>query len=181
VIAVALLGTTAACGVATDETARPIESDIAGLLERDDAGESSPAESLVSVDITWVRLDTLVPTPRVVAASTPQQQLDASMAVLLAGPDAAERQDGLTTLLPPDLEVVGVVDGRRVVLDLTEGSALEPGQVPLAVGQLALTALDVPGVRSVTFAVNGEPARVPLPEGKPTRVIRESDYRSVVR
>jgi spore germination protein GerM len=178
-LAVALLAVSmTACGVPPSDGAQPVESDIAALLSR---GADTPTASTGQVDavVTWVSGDQLVTTTRQVSAETRQEQLDAALVALLAGPSTDEQQSGLTTLLPPDLEVDGVVEGGRVVLDLTAASALEPGGVPLAVGQAALTALGVPGVRRVIFAVGGEPTPVPLPDGSTARVVRATDYRTV--
>jgi spore germination protein GerM len=133
----------------------------------------------VDVVVAWVRGDQLIRATRQVSAETRQEQLDAALTALLAGPSTDEQGGGLTTLLPPDLGIDGVVEGRRVVLDLTAASALEPGGVPLAVGQAALTALAVPDVTRVVFAVDGEPTPVPLPDGGSTRVVRAADYRTV--
>lgn len=174
-----LAAVTTACGVPPSDGAQPVESEIAALLDRggDGSTEASPGE--VDVVVAWVRGDQLVTTTRQVSAETRQEQLDAALVALLAGPDTDEQRGGLTTLLPPDLGVDGVVEGGRVVLDLTAASALEPGGVPLAVGQAALTGLGVPGVRRVVFAVDGEPTPVPLPDGGSTRVVRAADYRTV--
>lgn len=169
---------TTACGVPPSDGAQPVESDIAALLDRG-AGSTAASPGEVDVVVAWVRGDQLIRTSRQVSAETRQEQLDSALAALLAGPSTDEQRGGLTTLLPPDLGVDGVVDGARVDLDLTAASALAPGGVPLAVGQAALTALGVPGVRRVVFAVGGEPTPVPLPDGGSTRVVRAADYRAV--
>lgn len=171
-----LAAVTTACGVPPSDGAQPVESEIAALLDRAST-EASPGE--VDVVVAWVRGDQLIEATRQVSAETRQEQLDAALAALLGGPTTDEQRGGLTTLLPPDLGVDGVVEGGRVVLDLTAASALEPGGVPLAVGQAALTGLGVPGVRRVVFAVDGEPTPVPLPDGGTTRVVRAADYRTV--
>jgi spore germination protein GerM len=173
-----VVAATTACGVPPSDGAQPVESDIAALLDRG-AGSTAASPGEVDVVVAWVRSDQLIRATRQVSAETRQEQLDAALAALLGGPSADEQQGGLTTLLPPDLRVDGVVDGARVDLDLTAASALEPGGVPLAVGQVALTALGVPGVRRVVFAVGGDPTPVPLPDGGTTRVVRAADYRTV--
>lgn len=178
-VLVLLVAVTTACGVPPSDGAAPIAPDVANLLERGAPGETDGTAGQVDAVVAWVRDDRLVTTIRQVAAETRQEQLDAALAALLAGPGPEEQQIGLTTLLPPDLVVDGVVEGARVVLDLTAASTLEPGRVPLAVGQTALTALGVPGVRGVTFAVDGEATRVPVPGGGTTRVVRATDYRDV--
>jgi spore germination protein GerM len=179
-LAVALLAAaTTACGVPPSDGPRPVESEIAALLDRGGTGSTSASPGEVDVVVAWVRGDQLIRATRQVSAESRQEQLDAALTALLAGPSTDEQRGGLTTLLPPDLGVDGVVEGRRVVLDLTAASALEPGGVPLAVGQAALTALAVPEVTRVVFAVEGEPTPVPLPDGGSTRVVRAADYRAV--
>lgn len=170
---------TAACGVPPSDGAQPVESEIAALLDRPGPSGVESATSQVDAVVAWVRNDRLVTATRPVPADSRQGVLDGALAALLAGPSPEEGQRGLTTLLPPDLTVDGVVEGRRVALDLSAASALDPARVPLAVGQTALTALGVPGVRRVVFAVDGDRTQVSLPGGGSTRVVRASDYRAV--
>ena len=179
--AVVALMLATACGVPPSDGARPVQSDIAGLLERDNGSPDATAIEDVRTPVVWVREDRLVPSVRFVPAGLPQEQLDAALAALLAGPKPEEQERGLATLLPPDLRIDAVVEGRRAVVDLGITTAPEAGRLPLAVGQVALTALGVPEVRSVTFLVDGDPTSVDLPGGGTARVVRLSDYADVVR
>jgi hypothetical protein len=177
--------TTAGCSVPAGDTPRPVDSDIAVLLEP----EITPTPTEVArerlLTVTWVRGDTLVRVGGLGVADTRQDRLDAALAVLLDGPLPLGQEKGYTTLLPPDVQVTGDIKQARAVIALTVGTGLEPGGLPLAVGQVAVTALSVPRVRTVVFTVDGVPTAVPLPgddgAGRDTaRVVRLSDYRSVL-
>lgn len=178
---------TAGCSVPAGDAPRPVDSDIAALLEP----EITPTPTVTAtageqlLTVTWVRGDKLIRVGRLGVASTRQERLDAALAVLLDGPLPLGQQKGFTTLLPPDVQVAGEVKRVRAVIELTVGTGLEPGGLPLAVGQVAVTALSVARVRTVVFTVDGVPTAVPLPgddgSGRDTaRVVRLSDYRSVL-
>lgn len=177
----------AACSVPVGDAPRPVDSDIAALLEPEITPTPTPTEATTErlLTVTWVRGDKLVRVGRLGMADSRQAELDAALAVLLAGPLDLGQQKGFTTLLPPDVQVTGEVKRQRAVIALTVGTGLEPGGLPLAVGQLAVTALSVAQVRKVVFTVDGVPTVVPLPgddgSGRDTaRVVRLSDYRSVL-
>jgi hypothetical protein len=73
------------------------------------------------------------------------------------------------------------VKRRRVLIELTVDTGIESVGLPLAVGQIAVTALAVPRVRTVVFSVDGLPTSVPLPGGRgDASVVRLSDYRTVL-
>ena len=174
-----------ACGVSVGDGPRPIDSDIAELLQPEEAPTTSETDPQRVLTVTWVRGDKLKRAARLGVAETRQEQLDAALIALLGGPSPAERTRGFTTLLPPDVQVVGEVKRGRAVIALELGAGLEPGGLPLAVGQVALTALAVPRVRTVVFTVDGTRTSVPVPSargsGRETvRVVRESDYRTVL-
>jgi hypothetical protein len=177
----------AGCSVPAGDTPRPVDSDIAALLEPEITPTPTPTETARErlLTATWVRGAKLVRVERLGVADTRQDQLDAALTVLLGGPLPVEQQQGFTTLLPPDVQVTGEVKRTRAVVALTVGTGLEPDGLPLAVGQVAVTALSVAGVRSVVFTVDGVPTVVPLPgddgSGRDTaRVVRLVDYRSVL-
>jgi spore germination protein GerM len=175
---------TAGCSVPAGDTPRPVDSDIAALLEPEIVPTPTQTAGERLLTVTWVRGDTLVRVGRLGVADTRQDRLDVALAELLDGPLPLGQQKGLTTLLPPDVQVTGEIKRSRAVIALTVGTGLEPGGLPLAVGQVAVTALSVARVRTVVFTVDGVPTEVPLPDddsGRDTaRVVRLSDYRSVL-
>lgn len=174
-----------ACGVSAGNGPQPIDSDIAELLKP--KVTPTPAETTKQrlLAVTWVRGEKLVRAVRLGVAETRQERLDAALQVLLSGPGPREQTKGLTTLLPPDVVARSEVKRGRAVIALELGGGVEPGGLSLAVGQVAVTALAVPRVRSVVFTVGGAPTAVPVPRtrgpGRDTaRVVRASDYRSVL-
>jgi len=174
-----------ACGVSAGDGPQPIDSDIADLLQPQ--ATPTPVETTKPrlLTVTWVRGEKLVRSVRLGVAETRQERLDAALNALLSGPRPREKTKGFTTLLPPDVVVRGEVKRGRAVIALELGAGLEPGGLPIAVGQVAVTALAVPRVRSVVFTVDGAPTSVPVPStrgpGRDTaRVVRASDYRSVL-
>ena len=135
--------------------------------------------------MTWVRGDKLVRAVRLGCCRDPAAASGCRVRGLPSGPRPLEQKRGLTTLLPPDLVVKGDVKRGRVVVDLEVGAGLEPTGLPLAVGQVAITALAVPRIRSVVFTLDGTPTAVPVPSTRGTgrdtaRVVRASDYRTVL-
>lgn len=176
-VVVALAG----CGVPAADGPQPVESDIAALLQPAPNPTVTQTAELRLITVTWVRGDSLARVQRPGLADTRQQQLDVALDALLSGPRPAEQIKGATTLLPPDLQLTGELRKRRAVIELTVDTGLEPVGLPLAVGQVAVTALAVPRVRSVVFSVDGVPTPVPLPNSRgDAQVVRLSDYRSVL-
>ncbi len=174
-----------ACGVAAGDGPQPIDSDIAELLQPEETPTAPVTAQQRLLTVTWVRGDKLVRAVRLGVAETRQERLDVALVALLSGPGPVEQTRGFTTLLPPDVRVVGEVKRGRVVVALELGGGLETGGLPLAVGQVAVTALAVPRVRSVVFTIDGTPTAVPVPStrgpGRDTaRVVRVSDYRTVL-
>jgi spore germination protein GerM len=185
VAALLVAPTLAACGVPAGDGPQPVDSDIAELLQPE--AKPTPTETTKPrlLTVTWVRGEKLVRSARLGVAETRQERLDAALLGLLSGPRPREQTKGFTTLLPPDVVVGGEVKRGRAVISIELGAGLEPGGLPLAVGQVAVTALAVPRVRSVVFTVDGSPTAVPVPRtrgpGRDTvRVVRASDYRSVL-
>ena len=171
----------AGCGVPATDGPQPVDSDIAQLLEPAPSPTATVTAELRQITVTWVRGDSLARAQRAGSAETRQQRLDVALEMLLTGPRPAEQIKGSTTLLPPDLQLAGEVQKRRAVIELTVDTGLEPVGLPLAVGQVAVTALAVPRVRSVVFSVDGVPTPVPLPNNRgDARVVRLSDYRGVL-
>lgn len=86
---------------------------------------------------------------------------------LVDGPNTEELGDGLTSELPPTLEVLDVrFDGGVLSIDLTEDiNELQGSRLVLAVAQIVFTASDIPGAESVVIRVEGESQAWPDGDG----------------
>jgi hypothetical protein len=179
-----LLAALAGCGVPTGAPAEPIpESEVP-------AGLSSPAATPAPVPTTQpvadparVYLvggdDVLVPRAREITGSAQEERLEDLLDDLADGPTSAERDEQLSTALPPDVEL-SVADVARGTTTVDIGGATEAPSgwaSRLAVAQLVLTATSVPGVDGVLLTLDGEPVEAPLPSGAlTTGVLTAADY-----
>jgi spore germination protein GerM len=135
------------------------------LLGPDEALEPVPAP----VDLSQV-----VDTPKVLAAL---------FELLAAGPTEAQRAKGLSTALAPGVQITVVAVHEGLVDVQVDASPKDPSadRLPLAIGQLVLTATSVEGVDGVRLLRAGVPVEVPLPGGALTSSpLRRSDYRELV-
>ncbi|WP_159083870.1 GerMN domain-containing protein [Nocardioides terrigena] len=85
---------------------------------------------------------------------------------LSAGPTDRARTEGLATALPPDsaIELVSLTDD-LVEVDLDTETQVSADRLPLAIGQLVLTLVSVPGIERVSLVSEGEPVQVPGADG----------------
>jgi spore germination protein GerM len=114
--------------------------------------------------------DRLVPRPREVTGASLADRVGALLDELATGPTLAERDEQLSTALPPDveLEVAEVSDG-TVTVDLSGPADVPTGQASRrAVAQLVLSATSVPGVAAVVLTLDGQRIDAPLPSGELT-------------
>ena len=112
----------------------------------------------------------LEPRDRDAEGGSGQERLRSLLAALAAGPSAAERDQQLSTALPPDV--------RLTVTELSEGTATVDIQAPAeapsgwtsrrAVAQIVLTATSVPGVDAVALTFSGDRVEAPVPSGELT-------------
>lgn len=95
---------------------------------------------------------------------------------LAAGPDAADRQRGLSTALPPTTRLtVTALDDDLATVDLSFGQA--PPDQTTAIAQIVLTATSLPEVSRLLLTIDGEPLQAPLASGAQTdRPLTRSDY-----
>jgi len=142
---------------------------------------TSPPEAVADASrVHWVAdADTLVPRVREVSGTTRRARLADLLEQLAAGPTAVERDEQLSTALPPEvrLSVTGL-DGGTATIDL-DALAEAPAGVSgrRAVAQIVLTATSVPGVDAVLLELAGEPIEAPLPAGELTdRPLTAPDY-----
>jgi spore germination protein GerM len=174
----------AGCGVPTGGQPTTISaSDVPYGLAEPSAPSTSTAPPEVLADTSRVYLlaagDVLLPRGRELAGSSRRERLADLLAQLAAGPTDAERDEQLSTALPPEVRLtVAALDDGTATIEM-DAFAQAPSGVAgrRAVAQIVLTATSVPGVRSVLLHLAGEPIEAPLPSGELTgRPLTADDY-----
>jgi hypothetical protein len=176
----------AGCGAPSGGELRPLTEVPYNLMSPATAAPSSaPGSSSAKPLVFLVKDDVLLPAaaPIPVGADDPSTVVGATLAKLAEGPGEAERARGLSTALGPDVGIaLRRIDGATAVIDISAGDqAPTAGRLPLAVGQVVLTAVSVPGIDSVLLTAEGKPIEAPLPGGALTgRALVAGDYDSLV-
>lgn len=123
--------------------------------------------------------EVLVGVPREVGGTSVGERLTDLLAQLEAGPSAAEREEQLSTLLPPEvrLTLTDLAD-RTATIDLGVPTGAPSGAAGRrAVAQLVLTATSLQGVDAVQLTIGGDPVEAPLPTGELTSApLLAADY-----
>ncbi|MGY1602315.1 GerMN domain-containing protein [Geodermatophilus sp. SYSU D00815] len=182
--AVTTLAVLAGCGVPTGGAPESIApSDVPYGLAEPTPTTPAPTSSAPRADQPRVYLvgpdDVLVASGRDVTGGTPRQRLADLLEQLAGGPTAGERDDELTTALPPGVRLtVTAFDGGTATVDLAGTGDVPSGeQSRRAVGQLVLTATSLPEVREVLLTLDGDPLEAPLPSGELTsEPLTAADY-----
>jgi spore germination protein GerM len=146
----------AGCGVPMDRTPRTI-NDIRVPYR---SGAPDDTAGRVIERLCFVQNGKLV---RVVRRVPAVRQPQAQLRDVLAGPTAAESDDGLTSALTAASGLTVKVDGGRATVDVG-GGRLEEGlgtDDVLAFGQIVCTLTSQFEIGTVTFTSNGEPLSVP--------------------
>jgi len=179
--AVSLAVLLSACGVPSSDGAEPLPEDISVIGPA--LTSPTPVESPTTlVEVAWVdtqdRLDLVV---RPASAQTAQERLSSAIDALVAGPIDTELDAGLSTTISVDAELQAVLRGRRALIDIVDAGSSRPDPV-LPVAQVAVTALSVPGVRTVVFVSDGERTPVPIPadEGGVERPLTLRDFQALL-
>ena len=123
--------------------------------------------------------EVLVGRPREVDGPSVRERLADLLAALVEGPTAAERDEQLSTLLTPDVQLsVTGLDGRTATIDLGLPTGAPSGAAGRrAVAQIVLTATSVRGVDAVRLTLAGDPVEAPLPSGQLTSApLTAADY-----
>ncbi len=183
----------AGCGLPSDGAARPIPATAVpyGLLgpaatatttapTPEGKRSEQPRTYLLGSD------QLLQPVPAAVDLSqlvTSRQELTALFALLAAGPTESQRAQGLSTALTPGvrIELLSVHD--RIADVAVDAGLKDPSadRLPLAIGQLVLTATSVEGIDAVQLLRDGAPVEVPLPGGALTAApLNRFDYRALL-
>ncbi|MDT0277322.1 GerMN domain-containing protein [Blastococcus goldschmidtiae] len=165
----------AGCGVPTGgppSTIAPTDVPYGLAAPSPTATPTAPPEAKVDTSrVHWLTTEgTLVPRVREVSGTSRRERLAYLLDQLAAGPTPSERDEQLSTSLPPEVRLsVSGLEGGTATIDL-DSFAQAPAGVAgrRAVAQLVLTATSVPGVESVLLELAGEPIEAPLPAGELT-------------
>jgi spore germination protein GerM len=179
------------CGVPSGGPPRPIAtSEIPyGLVDPASASSGSsrparPARLPSAPEIYFIDADErLRPLPFDAVGPPPRQALDPMLQSLVTGPDPDQRRRGLRTAFGQGTAVrLSSVTGDVAHVDLDLGDRpIGSELLPVAVGQVVLTATSVDGVRAVLLMSAGEPLPAPLPGGRLVdRPVTASDYVDLV-
>lgn len=177
----------AGCGVPTGDAPETIApTDIPYGLAAPATTSPTAASSAPTGDRPRVYLvdqdDVLVPSGREVSGSTTRDRLADLLGQLAAGPTGGERNDQLTTALPPGTTLtVGKVSGDLVTVELGTVQAPSGQQSRRAAAQIVLTATSLPQVHGVVLTHGGEQVEAPLPSGELTsEPLTADDYASLL-
>ena len=178
------LAVPAGCGVPTGGAPTTIAaSDIPYGLAEPRPTATAPPSTTSRMDPARIVLvgdgDVLVARSRDIGGSSRRERLKQLLAALAEGPSDAERDEQLSTALPPEvrLTLAGVSDGVATV-DI-DGPAEAPSgwASRRAVAQIVLTATSVTGVDAVRLTLSGDPVEAPLPSGELTsEPLTAADY-----
>lgn len=181
-LAVAVLLSTvgAACTIQPDDEAQPIP-----LRERGPFGATATGDEAAGTNRIFLQAPTRGEQEtqlRSVLRDVPNNA-EAILQSLIAGPNSAEREAGLTTLLPEGLELLGArLRARTLTVDVNDVfRELTPDTLRLAVAQIVATADEIDGVENVRLQIDGESQGWPLGDGQNTdRLLTLYDYPGVV-
>ncbi|HKA83857.1 MAG TPA: GerMN domain-containing protein [Acidimicrobiales bacterium] len=171
-LAVVALG--AGCGIPTDDNPRAISRENVPDEAVDATTESTESQETVAVPISLVQSPEdprLVDVERRVPVSNPSAGPDPAAVLetlLRAAPNARERSDGVTNLIPEDTRLASQPELARgtLVVDLTNEIFDVEGETQRAAfGQIVCTANKLDGVDSVRFLIQGEPREVQADSG----------------
>jgi hypothetical protein len=188
VVATVLLAGLVGCGLPTGGPAEAIpDSEVPPVLHSP-APPSAPVPSPEPVvDPARVYLvgrdDVLVPRTRDITGSAPEERLEVLLDQLADGPTSVERDEQLSTALPPDVELsVADVAGGTATIDISDATQAPSGWASRpAVAQLVLTATSVSGVDGVLLTLDGQPVEAPLPSGAlSSGVLTAADYAALL-
>lgn len=158
----------AACAVSPDNTPRDIDSNALELVNQSQSNVGQAAAGsgriyLLAPDVPGQ------PTLLRSVSRDINDDVDAVMTALLAGPNTDEFVDRYRSGLPADMRVLSITRRTRgvVQLDVDDSIAsLRGDSLILALAQIVYTLNDVDGVTGVTITVNGEASRWPAGNGE---------------
>lgn len=164
----------AGCGLPGEQRTQVVD-DASVPYDLLDPGPQSRESEVVSPGaprhapvVFWIDRDDLLASSDVglTCDGTATTVVDGVLSALVATPTAAERDAGLSSAIPSTarLTLVGISDGVAEI-DVDPVTIGDAERLPLAAGQVVLSATTAPGVRAVRLVTSGQPVDVPLPGG----------------
>jgi spore germination protein GerM len=177
------MGCAAGCGLPVDSHPRPISStDVPYGLVAPSSTSTAVPHLGPTTPLYFVRRGRLQLTRQHVL---PGPNIpEAALRQLLNGPTPADVQAGDTTSVPTQTKLISLdVAGTVGNADLTkEFTGIGGSDQILAVAQIVLTLTSSPQIRSVTFAIDGQPIEVPDGVGSlSSRPRTAADYAGLTR
>lgn len=171
VFTVLLLVVVAGCGIGPQESPQtlraPADTPSAALEPSDPTTPAEQTELRATVYLVTDTDDLVAVVRPVTVDGGADEQLAAVLGSLIEGPSDADADTGLRSAVPPTASVLSaVIEDEVATIDLSsEFASIGGPDELLAVGQFGLTATTFPGVRAVTFRLEGAPIDIPLPDG----------------
>ena len=168
------------CTIQEDEAARPIPLEERGQFGLAPTGDA--AAGAIRVFLVAPAGGEQTPRLRSVLRDVPADP-EAIFESLLAGPNAEERDGGLNSQLPSDIELQGaLLRGRTLTVSVNDVfDELTPDALRYAVAQMVATASEIDGVENLRLQIDGENQVWPLGDGQNTdRRLTIYDYPGLV-
>jgi spore germination protein GerM len=187
IAAVGVIVVLAGCGVPRGSTATVADEEVpyhllGSTAEQSSAAPTGNAATLPSVFYVDAN-EQLVRRPLHVGAADTESVVAAVLKALADGPSEDDRARGLASALGPDIgiQLLDVADNTAHIAIVPSARNPTADRLPLAVGQIVLSATSVEGVDQVTLEEDGQPLSAPLPGGEQTSdPLARSDYASLL-
>ena len=164
------------CAIQVDEAARPVPEDERGRFGVQEPGDAAAGTSRIF--LTAPATGDQQARLRSVRRNVPDEP-GAIFESLIAGENENERDSGIGSNLPADLELRSArLRGRILTVDVNDVfDELTPDALRTAVGQLVATANEIEGAENLRLQINGENQAWPLGDGQNTdRLLTIYDY-----
>lgn len=185
VVLAILVPFTASCGLDEDDDPRAISPenvppDLLDPVQESTTTTRGPGEVAVTIYLLEQVGEQMVLAPTRRTVQDPDQPEDHIQALLSATPTEREQQQRLTTLIPPDVQLLDSAhdpEERELMLDLSREIFDVQGQaLSQAFAQIVWTATELDTVTTVRFRVDGIPTNALDGEGGEQRVVDRGDY-----
>jgi hypothetical protein len=188
-VALLLLPFVASCGLPGDGSVRTVDDETVPYRLLESEGPATATTDLMTIPgpapmVFWVvNDDRLIPSAaEPTCAEPPEEVLERLLDELESGPGETARAAGRSTAIPAEFELTlaGITDGEARV-EVEPGPVISPERLPVAVGQVVLTAVSAAGVSAVVLVSEGVSVQAPLPGGALTdSPVTAEDYRSLL-